>query len=303
MNWKAEVLCHSKGATHGRELISVLATYPRFIHSEFLTHRDRARSSASSRAIPWRKYDKDGVLQPNCMYYQIANNPFVPEFWGKEQSGMQSGEELTGTDREEAIAEWLQARDLALEQADTLYEMGVHKSLVNRLTEPFMWISVIYTSTEWRNFFRLRCHPAAEKHFQKIAGMMRDAINASTPRILQPGQLHLPFWDGLSEMELETALRTNTIPVIKGIDGVDYYRKRISAGRSCRISYLTHENKRDILADIKTAATLIERSDDVIHAAALEHVATCHEDGEYRSGPFFGYKQFRKEFPQENIPG
>jgi len=298
--WKAEVLCHSKGTTHGRELISILATYPRFIHSEFLTHRDRARSSASSRAIPWKKYDKHGVLQQNCMYYQIKHNPFVPEFWGKEQSGMQSGEELTGQEREDAISEWLQARDLALEQADTLYEMGIHKSLVNRLTEPFMWISVIYTATEWKNFFRLRCHPAAEKHFQKIANMVRDAINASTPMILQPGELHTPFWDTQSASELAEAIDKG---VLNSSLGYDFWKKRISAGRSCRISFMTHENKRDIFADIKTAATLIERSDDVIHAAALEHVATCHEDGNHRSGPFFGFHQFRKEFQNENVPG
>ena len=302
MSWKAEVLCHSKGATHGRELISVLATYPRFIHSEFLTHRDRARSSASSRAIPWKKYDKHGVLQQNCMYCQIKHNPFVPEFWGKEQSGMQSGEEFSDAEKRALIRFWLDARDQALIQADRLYDKNLHKSLVNRITEPFMWISVIYTATEWKNFFRLRCHPAAEKHFQKIAGMMRDAINASTPRILQPGELHLPFWDQNSELELEAALG-KTLPIIKGPDGMNHYRKRISAGRSCRISYLTHENKRDILADIKTAANLIERSDDVIHAAALEHVATCHEDGNHRSGPFFGFHQFRKEFQNENVPG
>src|SRR6202035_2540764 len=70
---------------------------------------------------------------------------------------------------------------------------GYHKQIVNRLIEPFMHITVVCTATEYSNFFSLRCHEAAEPHINLLACRMRDAINASTPKLLKPGQWHLPF--------------------------------------------------------------------------------------------------------------
>jgi len=53
MAFAAEVVLDSINPDRQR-LCSVLATYPRFIHAEIMTHRDRARNAASSRAIPWK---------------------------------------------------------------------------------------------------------------------------------------------------------------------------------------------------------------------------------------------------------
>ena len=152
----------------GKRLTTITATYPRFIHSEIMTHRDRARNAASSRAIPWSK-----------MREQIINDPVIPLVFGSEQKGMQTGCEVD--DPKAALECWLNARDVALERADWLHCYGVHKSIVNRIVEPWMWITVVMSATEWKNFFRLRCHPDAEIHFQKIAGMIRDLLEASTP--------------------------------------------------------------------------------------------------------------------------
>lgn len=308
--FKCKVIKDSIGL-HERRLTTVEVTYPRMIHSEFLTHRDRARNSASSRAIPWKKHkprpadhplDKTWVpeLIEKCMMNMILTDPFVPYSFGVEQKGMQSGDELTGADRVKAEAIWLEARDNAVKSADALADLGVHKSICNRLTEPFMWITVIYTATEWKNFFRLRCHPDAEKHFQIIALKMNAAINASKPDLLPEGWWHHPY---VENGELDLIARETRDGKFQGVSDPVEAIKYISAGRCARVSYLTHDGKRDPAEDIALAWKLINRSDNVIHASPLEHVAQCQKDRFMRSGPFRGWKQFRSEFPNENVEG
>ncbi len=268
--FSVEVLCDSMAPSKKR-LTTLVARYPRFIHSEVLTHRAFARNSASSRAIPWPK-----------MMANIRTMPVIPMLWGSEQKGMQTGGEIDNPAEAERI--WLIARDNAMKSAEALAELGVHKSLVNRLTEPFMWISTIISATEWNNFFRLRCHPDAEIHFQKIAGMIRDALKASTPVERLDGEWHLPLIqpDELDKYTLEVLCK-------------------VSTARCARVSYLTHDGRRDIDEDIKLFNRLANGS-GFGHYSPFEMVAkaSLFQD---RSGPFIGWQQYRKQFPLENEPG
>lgn len=316
MAFAARVLADSISPDHKR-LRTVLATYPRFIHSEIMTHRDRARNAASSRAIPWKRnrkklpHESDGeyaanmaeggfsALHEKCMKYMILTDPVVPIKWGLEQGGMQTVGEADEFVAAEAKKIWLEARDQMIDAAEKLASLGIHKSLCNRLTEPWMWITVVMSATEWNNFFRLRCHPDAEIHFQKIAGMIREELNKSKPVELKYGEWHTPFVDDeeaqqIAESGYELGEEFGKNPQL----AVNY----ISAGRCARVSYLTHDGIRDWSEDIKLAKKLIERPDDVIHASPLEHVAKA-TFGEHWSGPFRGWAQFRKEFKQENVPG
>lgn len=260
----------------GKRLTTITATYPRFIHSEIMTHRDRARNSASSRAIPWAK-----------MRQQIIDDPVIPLVFGSEQKGMQTGGEVD--DPATARLVWLEARDEALKRADELHRASVHKSLVNRIVEPWMWITVVMTATEWKNFFRLRCHPDAEIHFQKIAGMIRDALESSRPQQLSAGEWHLPFVTHFDQSALSFDRSINEL-------------KRISAARCARVSYLTHEGRREPGKDIDLFEKL-EKGSGFGHWSPPEHVGEAMDDPTYRSGPFVGWKQFRKEFPLENSEG
>ena len=63
------------------------------------------------------------------------------------------------------------ARRTALRHAERLsaQDIDLHKQLVNRLLEPFAWITVIITATEWANFFTQRCHPDAQPEIKHIA--------------------------------------------------------------------------------------------------------------------------------------
>jgi len=269
----------------GKRLTTIEAKYPRFIHSEVLTHRDRARNSASSRAIPW-EHKPDSKAKTKSMKDVILTEPVVPIRFGSEQKGMQAGDEVEYV--EEARRIWLEARDNAVRSAQQLADLGVHKSLCNRITEPWMWITVVMTATEWTNFFRLRCHPDAEIHFQRIAGLIRDALDGSQPAPLRAGEWHLPYvckGGPYAELQSEAGHGIETL-------------KMVSAARCARVSYLTHDGVRDIRLDVELFKKLTTGS-GFGHWSPMEHVAEAMAIAE-RSGPFIGWKQFRKEFANEN---
>lgn len=255
----------------GIRLTTLVISYPRFIHSEMLTHRDRARNSASSRAIPWPK-----------MMAMIETDPVIPIKWGAEQRGMQSGDVINNPD--EATRIWLEALDNAVKSAQKLAALGVHKSLCNRVTEPWMWITVVMSATNWKNFFALRCHEAAEVHFQKIAGMMRDCIRHSQPKEVEYGQWHLPFFLGPEDLDYIGILDP----------------RQVCTGRAARVSYLTHDGRRSPDEDVGLFSRLCAESP--VHASPLEHVATPARPGEVVKGCFRGWKQYRHEIPNESVP-
>ena len=133
----------------GDRLISVLCTFPRIILAEVNTHRMLSKNTSSSRAIPFNK-----------MVEAVQNNPFIPIAWQSKHSGMQGSEYLTGSSEIKLLEnKWLEARDLAVQQAKLLENSNVTKQLCNRLLEPFMWTTMLITGSEegWDNFFNLRC--------------------------------------------------------------------------------------------------------------------------------------------------
>ena len=146
---KAEIVAHSLSPQRD-ELISVLCTFPRIILAEVNTHRMLSKNTSSSRAIPFKK-----------MVEAIENDPFIPIAWQKEHKGMQGSEYITKeVFIKEANANWLQARDYAVKQAEYLSQTcQVTKQLCNRLLEPFMWTTMLITGSKegWDNFFNLRC--------------------------------------------------------------------------------------------------------------------------------------------------
>lgn len=138
---KAEIVGHSK-SPQGDELITVLCTFPRIISAEVNTHRMLSKK-------PFNK-----------MVESVQNNPFIPIAWQKEHKGMQGTEYLVDRKHENAVYEWLKARDFAVKQANIMNNDGVTKQLCNRLLEPFMWTTMLITGNRnhggWDNFFKLR---------------------------------------------------------------------------------------------------------------------------------------------------
>lgn len=244
--------------------------YPRMIHAEIMTHRMLSRNASSSRAIPIEK-----------MIADVLTDPAMFVFWGRNQKGMQAAEEMSPDEVEVAKVAWLEARDRAVEQAQKLLKLGLHKQNVNRLLEPWMHITIICTATDWANFYFLRRSPMAQPEFKALADAMWREHQVSMPvdRTNLDGisAWHLPFVGDEERVELgEDALK-------------------VCAGRCARVSYLTHNGKRDPAADIE----LHDRLATSGHWSPFEHPAKPLLWGE-RLGNFVGWLQYRKTLTGEH---
>jgi thymidylate synthase ThyX len=273
MPFSARVLLDSVSPA-GIRLTTMEVRYPRFIHSEVMTHRVLSKNSGSSRAIPIRK-----------MIDAVRSEPAMPLWWGRNQSGMQAREEIDEPMRALAEAEWKRALEDALAHAERLAasDINLHKQLVNRILEPFAWITVIVTATEWANFFTQRTHEDAQPELKHIADMMLAAYRASTPRPLGLGEWHTP----LILPDEESALSQDE-------------RLQISVARCARVSYLSHDGTRDHAKDIELYERLVGGGANG-HWSPFEHVATPLAEGRSAwSGNFRGWEQYRKRFPQEH---
>jgi thymidylate synthase ThyX len=286
----------------GTRITTFELEYPRFIHSEVMTHRMFSRNSASSRAIPIAK-----VIE------QVKNNPAVPVHFGKNQSGMQAKEELQGIPKVAAIDSWLCAAEEMASRAKVLSDIGLHKQVVNRLLEPFQIMKVIVTATEYNNFFWLRDHPDAQPEIQKLARVMKGAYDYSKPEFLEKDMWHLPYVvtkqeDGVQTYWLDADTEISLEDAIK-----------ISCSCAAQVSYRKLDTSLEKAKDIYRK--LVES--EPVHASAFEHVAKpmqvdkwpeyispdvwldyeekgvthADRDGYYWSGNFKGWIQYRQLIP------
>lgn len=292
--------------------------YPRFIHSEFMTHRMFSRNASSSRAIPVEK-----------MIDSVKNNPAIPIHWGKNQAGMQAREELTQKDLEEATERciieeeqkpgydqefpnwwyafteshegldevevgYFQTEPLSIKEvlyrewvgmaretakfAEELNRLGLHKQIVNRVLEPFQHIKVIVTATEWENFFKLRLHEDAQPEMYELARVMLSALQASKPNELNLGEWHLPY---INWEDIERWWFSSKCPDNLSLFGLAI---KLSVARCARVSYLNHDNSfPDIDKDIDLADKLLEAG----HMSCFEHQATPMHGKSGSESPYY----------------
>jgi hypothetical protein len=272
MSWLAKVVEHSVSAEHGEELITFQLRYPRFVHAEFMTHRVFSRNASSSRAIPVAK-----------MIEQVRNEPAMPVHWGKNQPGMQARAEVEDIERAKAL--WLQAARDAADTAQRMMDMGLHKQVANRILEPFQWINVIVTATEWANFFALRDHEDADPNMKKLAGLMSDARAASTnPQILlsrnavNASGWHLPWITQAERWEHFDDPR---------------FLAKLSTARNARVSYLNHDGTTsDPQKDLGLFDKLVGSAP--LHASPTEHPAYALPEATWCKN-FRGFHQFRAD--------
>lgn len=305
---ESRIILDSIGA-HAPRLVTMLARYPKFVHSEHLRHRSFSFSVSSSRAIPVAK---------NLEEARSDEFRATPVWWGREQKGMQSGEELDEKNIEDAKESWKYAAFDAIEQAEQLLKLGVHKSIVNRLLEPFLHVNVLVTSTEpgWMNFFGLRLDRAAQPEIRALAEAQWKCWNESRPTKLEPGQWHLPFVDVDTELQIFAEFPQRPLPDKEA----DKIALKISVARCARLSYLSFETQRrsTIEEDLALYERLVGASP--IHASPAEHQATpdeqwnwgypmgtewIHKEGWKNPGQAgnlgLGWRQYRKMLPREAV--
>lgn len=237
--------------------------------------------------------------------------------------GMQGDTYLDEKASELARQKWLEARDAAVASARALDAQQVSKQIVNRILEGYLWHEVIITGTEFGNFFALRFHADAEIHIAALAEKMLEAYNASTPRLLQAGEWHIPF-DGQFDYEKLVSVAKSSLAGVNedkkdGEENKEIIAKRveeikieIAVARCARISYkpFGSESAYDYAADRKLFASLVSGG----HFSPLEHVCRAMTDDEWQKnaierdgkreqgwcGNVRGFIQMRKLCANEN---
>lgn len=286
-----ENLCEAKVIAdtinqQGHRATTFEVTMHRFVLAEFNTHRVFSRNSASSRAIPVSKRMED-----------FRDRPAFSLTLPSEKPGMQGGGELKGSARDEAI-EFVGDLHAEVHHRVQTYmdlhpdpETRLHKSVLGRYIEPFLWHKVIVTATDWDGFFAQRVSELAQPEIHHPAELMLQAYEESSPQTLTNGDWHLPY------VTEEERARFDVLDCVK-----------LSTARCARVSYLTHDGIYDPSKDFILWDRLVEA--DPAHASPLEHpcrvdflnvrTADWHMlDGEHRSkdlpyvGNLMGFMQAR----------
>ena len=245
----------------GVRLITMECTFPRFILAQMNTHRQFSRNSASSRAIPISK-----------RIAEVETDPYIPVHFGANQPGMQAGPIVSVQQKWEAENIWRNAAANAAHSAKRMADSGIHKEVVNRLLEPFLWHKAIITATEWENFFEQRLGDGAQPEIRDLARAMRDAIDSSAPQPVYWGDYHLPY---ITPEELKAYSK--------------YRCMALSVARCARVSYLNHDGTYSLEKDM----ALFEKLKGAMppHLSPFEHVATPSK--EPCAGNLHLWKQFR----------
>ena len=295
----ARIIADSE-SDEGIRMTTMEIEYPRFILSELNTHRMLSKNSASSRAIPVK-----------AMHEHIQANTAAPVSWGINQPGMKAREELSGSDLSYAKYIWAKARDSAIEHSQELADLGIHKQITNRVTEPWMIMKTVISGTEWANFFWLRNHRDAQPEIQELASKMKAAMDAGVPEYLAPNEWHLPYvrsvrnrWGTLEYFDANGE-------IITLVDA-----RIVSASCCAQVSY--RKNDDSLEKAWRVFKQLIESVP--AHASPIEHQATpmatdvmCRFEPEtwqegithvtansdLWSGNLRGWIQFRKMIPTE----
>lgn len=247
---------------NGKRLTTIQLKYPRLIHSEFMTHRVFSRNASSSRAIPVQK-----VID------QVISEPAMPIHWGSNQPGMQAGSEVPPNDIQLSKQLWVESALKAVKTAESMMEIGLHKQVANRILEPYQFMHVVVSATEWDNFFKLRLHPDADPNIFELARVMKGVMTRSIPDKLAGEEWHLPY---ISQDESRT--RDNELLI------------KASVARCARVSYLNHDKSTpDFEKDVSLHNMLLSAG----HMSPFEHVAVGGVPSSWY-GNFQGWKQYRK---------
>lgn len=222
----------------GKRITTFELVYPRYIHSELMTHRVFSRNASSSRATPI-----------SVTLDEVRNDPVFFDYVGRNQSGMVAGEEITGNELAKFEEEWKNLGAMVayhVEVMSTYY--GIHKQTLNRALEPWLRIRTLVTATDWDNFFALRLAPDAQPEIHYLALAMKDAMNKS---VAARSTLHVPYVDDFRYGELTF---------------------KIAVARCARVSYARLDGKADDPnADIALYNRLLKGG----HYSPFEHVAVA----------------------------
>jgi thymidylate synthase ThyX len=244
-------------AVTGQRIDTLIAEYPRCIHSQVLTHRVFSKNSSSTRAIPLHKAIE-----------QLEANP--AEFiWTSKQAGMQ-GKRITDPAHLRAInIRHKQAQEDAIFHAKKQVEdLEVHKQNAGRYLEPFQNIKIVLTSTEWENWDWLRNDAAAQGEIAELAREIHRARRDAEPMVLQAGEWHVPFVGRYRCPEYENLMYF--------IDDEDQTELDVEEAKLVSMSVCAQTSYRNSDYSLEKAHKMYEMltGSKRIHASPFEHQAT-----------------------------
>jgi len=248
----AKVICDSVSEA-GTRITTFQVRAPKFIDAELRTHRMLSQNSSSDRAIPFNK--------------MVEKEVYFPEDVRKNQKGMQGYEKIEG---EELVNFLYAVKDIYDYIVDDLSKWSgiVHKQHLNRYLLGFSMQDKVITGTEWDNFFNLRLAADAQPEIQEVARKMKEAMNKSTPKMLHPGEWHLPYveFDVIGREYFDDTISQRFLCLDEAI--------KCSAARCARVSYGNHDGSDpDVEKDLKLYDFLVSSG----HLSPLEHQATPME--------------------------
>ena len=317
--YKCEILADSL-SPQGDRLTTFKITYPRIIHAEMCRHRMLSRNTASSRAIPFEKMVKDVQENPfipiawQKKHKGMQGNEYLTDPMDIERARhrwllakdnaieqakvLYEGVEVTKqlcnrllepfvwtteliTTGEEGLMNFFELRCPKYQTpvSQTVEPQHSWKDLLNVHGNPINEKLIIDNKDNWT--FKMQHNLSqAEIHIQKIAEMMWDCYNESTPKQLQAGEWHIPFEDRFNFTPDRGYYSGNTY--INGIlvDNKELRDKlKVATARCARLSYETlgDNPKIDYEADIKLHDRLLESK----HLSCFEHCAKAMSDEEY----------------------
>jgi len=288
----------------GNRMTTLELEYPRFIHSEVMTHRMLSKNAASSRAIPIK-----------TTIEHVKKFPATPVHWGKNQAGMQAKEELDAPSIARVEHLWHSAKESAIHYLEELQSAGLHKQIASRIIEPWFMMKTVISGTEWNNLIWLRDHEDAQPEFAELAKCIVDAVNKSTPILLHAGEWHLPYVTTAFSIS-EDGLDENIVYLDTDGNKIDLdTARKVSASCCAQVSYRKLDDSVEKAIDIFNKLFSGSR----VHASPVEHQATpmieeqgdpldweagvTHVDrnGKYWSGNLCGWIQYRKLIANEAV--
>lgn len=263
--YSCSILADSLNTATNDRLTTMLMTFPNIVHQEMVRHRAFSFSVGSNRAIPVQR-----------LIQKVHDDPFVPERFPEKGKGMTPKGYYEHGSEEESQAHdvWMATMHFALEQADKLDNIGIHKGIANRLLGPFQWVTMVVTGDQraWRNFFLLRSHPDAQFEMQRISDLALALYMENTVDKKIPGEWHVPFGDIY--------------------ESVDFDPLKLSVARCARTSYLTHDREVDLADDTRLHDQLLTHTPP--HAGPFEHQAKALVTS-YRFANLQGWRSYRNQ--------
>lgn len=256
--------------------ISVSSDYHNFLANGITVHNCFSRNASSSRAIPVNK-----VIE------QVDSKPVVPTKVYMNKAGMVGDVEAPIAVATDFYNLWLDAARNAVETAKCMEKLGIHKQHINRILEPFQYINVIVTATDWDNFLNLRLASDAQPEMQDLARAIKCEMDKVGNKIISVYRIcgkyvSLPF---ITQEEVDSHCMNSFSSSEVLIEDL----MLISSARCARVSYNNHDGScPDEHKDKKLARRLLEAG----HMSPMEHPCIWAGDMRYNKN-LYGWKSLR----------